>query len=326
MEIAIQKNTHISLHQQLVTQISMQIAAGILKSGIKLPSIRSMSQKLGIHHNTCLSAYRELEAKGLIEIRHGSGVKVALIGADARRDILSPQNSEPTGLEALAEFFVRQALLQGYPWEEALAALEKTRQTLSQEVDQHLVFIDIHNDILAVFQAELQDTLNRPVQAISLQLLNPEAERFSHFLTSRYHYQALKEKLAEGWGEKLDDNRLAERITVIDVGAVRQELDFIRQLPDDSLVAVISSSSIILQQAEAVISALRGESINIRTILAGQEPIEETQRVLRRAQVIFADWLCAPQLEKITRKPIHTIRTIPPHELSKLQAFQRVAE
>jgi GntR family transcriptional regulator len=329
MEIAIQKGTNISLHQQLVTQISMQIAAGILKPGVKLSSIRLMSQKLGIHHNTCLSAYRELEVKGLIEIRHGSGARVASLGADARRSILSPQNSEPTGLVALAEFFVHQALQQGYLWEEALAELEKTRQALSQQVFQPLIFVDIHLDILGVFQAELQEALQRPVQATTLNRLNPDSERLSHFLVSRYHYQALKEKLARAWGDSnnnWDTPRLADCITVIDVGAVSQELDFIRQLPPDSMVAVISSSSIILQQAEAVISALRGDSLITRTLLAGQEPLAETERVLKRAHVIFADWLCAPQLKAMTRKPIHTIRTIPQHELTKLQAFQAQSE
>ena len=342
MDIAIQKGTHISVHQQLVTQISMQVAAGILKPGIKLPSIRLLSQKLGIHHNTCLSAYRELEAKGLIEIRHGSGAKVASLGAEAKRGILAPQHSEPTGLQALAEFFTHQAMVQGYSWPEALAALEASRQIQTQQNLQPLIFVDIHHDILGVFQAELQHALQRPVKVTTLNQLNPDQERSSHFLTSRYHYQALKEKLAAAQHTAtagssfsdsdragaptttLDDRSVADRITVIDVGAVRQELDFIRQLPPDSLIAVISSSTIILQQAEAVISALRGDTISIRTILAGQEPLAETERVLKRAQVIFADWLCTPQLQTLTRKPIHTIRIIPPHELDKLQAFQAI--
>ncbi len=338
MDIAIQKGTHISVHQQLVTQFSMQIAAGILKPGIKLPSIRLLSQKLGIHHNTCLSAYRELEAKGLIEIRHGSGAKVATLGVEARRGILSPQHSEPSGLQALAEFFTHQVMQQGYTWPEALAAIEACRQTQTQQNLQPLIFVDIHHDILGVFQAELQHALQRPVKVTTLTQLHPEQEPFSHFLTSRYHYQALKEKLATAQQElptgseisnragspslPLDEHAISERITVIDVGAVKQELDFIRQLPPDSLIAVISSSTIILQQAEAVISALRGDSLSIRTILAGQEPLAETERVLKRAQVIFADWLCTPQLEQLTRKPIHTIRIIPPHELDKLQGFQ----
>jgi len=326
MEIAIQKGTHISLHQQLVTQISMQIAAGILKPGVKLPSIRGMSQKLGIHHNTCLSAYRELEAQGLIEIRHGSGARVALIGTPMRQEILSSKTGEPTGLEALAQFFVRQILQQGYTWTEALAALEESRRELSQQGCQPLIFVDIHSDILPVFQAELQDSLQRPVQAVSLNRLDPDAERFSHFLVSRYHYQALKDKLAEGWGVSTHDLRINDNITVIDVGAVRQELDFIKQLPEGSMVTVISGSTIILQQAEAVISALRGGELITRTVLAGQETPEEVQRVLKRAQAIFADWICAPQVKSMTRKPVHTIRTIPPHELEKLTAFQRSSD
>jgi hypothetical protein len=139
---------------------------------------------------------------------------------------------------------------------------------------------------------------------------------------SRYHYQTLKEQLKAALGNELSDSQLTERITVVDVGAVRQELDLIKQLPPESLITVISSSTIILQQAEAVIKALRGDEVFIRPILAGHENMTEVQRVLKRSQAIFADWICVPQLQTLTRKPIHTIRTIPMHEMEKLKAFQ----
>lgn len=321
MEISIQKNTSISIHEQLVTQISMQIAAGVLKPGAKLPSIRALSQKLGIHHNTCLSAYKELEKGNLVVIRHGSGARVATTDQDGNRKLFA-KSVETGNLTQLAEFFVHQVQQAGYLWDDALTALEEARQTFQEQVRQPLILVDIHPDILPVFQTELQQALKRPVQQSLISQLNPAIEKNSHFVVSRYHYQALKSKLRENWGSESTDSQLTDKITVIDVGAVQQELALIKQLPADALVAVISTSTIILQQAEAVIKALRGEEIYIRTMHAGHESLGETQRVLKRAQAVFADWLCIPELQQLTRKPVHAIRTIPTHELEKLKAFQ----
>lgn len=322
MDISIQKGTSVSIHEQLVTQISMQIASGILAPGVKLPSIRALSKKLGIHHNTCLSAYRELETTGLITIRHGSGARVNATEQDHARNERLKEGST-VDLTQLANFFVRQVIRQDYRWEDALAALEKARQGMSEQFRQPLVFVDIHADILPVFQTELQQALNRPVKTLLLNNLEPDEEKDSHFVVSRYHYQALKDKLkAHGGHDNGSSPSSPERITVIDVGAVRQELELIRQLPADALIAVISKSTIILQQAEAVIKALRGEDVYIRTILAGHESVGELQRVIKRASATFADWLCASELQSLTSRPLHTIRTIPQRELEKLKPFQ----
>jgi DNA-binding transcriptional regulator YhcF (GntR family) len=327
MEISIQKGITVSLHEQLVTQISLQIAAGLLKPGAKLPSIRALSQKLGIHHNTCLNAYRELEQNGLIHIRHGSGVRVATTDQDERTrggpaSGLSTMDLGTMELDQVAAFFVQQVTRGGHPWEDVLAALERARRHQRSQVHQPLVVVDVHADILPVFQAELQHALQRPVEKVLLSQLDRESARYGRFVVSRYHYQTLKAQLRTHLGPEFTEQRIAERVRVIDVGAVRQELDLIRQLPDDALVTVVSVSTIILQQAEAVIKALRGDTLTIRTLLPAQETHAELQRVLKRSQMVFADWLCVPHLQVLTRKPIHLVRTIPEHELDKLNSFQ----
>lgn len=318
MDIHIQKGTSVSLHSQLVTQISMQITSGLLKPGAKLPSIRSLSQRLGVHHNTCLSAYKELEEVGLIEIRHGSGARVMMLEEDRKADAARrlPDVSE---LDQLAAFFVRQVTQKGYAWSECLAALEAARKNAGTQARPSLVFVDIHADILPVFQAELEQALGCPVKAVLLDDLKAETARSSHFVVSRYHCQSLKEKLKSLGGEEKD---WQERMTIIDVGSGQDELAIIRKLPADSLVVVISASSIILRQAEAVVKALRGEEIYIRTILIDHESAGEVQRVLRRGQAIFTDGLCARRLETITRKPLHIIRVIQDREMEKLKAFR----
>jgi DNA-binding transcriptional regulator YhcF (GntR family) len=323
MDIHIQKDTTVSLHKQLVTQIAMQIASGLLKPGAKLPSIRALSKRLGIHHNTCLAAYRELGENGLIEIRHGSGARVAVLDPDI--DGPARKLPELSDLETLAGFFVRQVTSKGYRWEEVTAALDAVRNRMGEAVQRPLVFVDIHPDILPVFQAELQHALKRPIQTALLSELDPEAEKESHFIVSRYHCQALRDKLrAASPGSDSNpgrDSRLDERITIIDVGSGQQELALIRQAPTNALVAIFSTSVIILQQGEAVVKALRGDEIYTRTVIPSQETESEIQRILKRAQLVFSDWLCAPELRTRTRKPVHLIRVLPDAELAKLQAF-----
>lgn len=312
MELQIQKETTVSLHAQLVTQISMQIASGLLKPASKLPSIRSLSSKLGIHHNTCLLAYRELANIGLIELKHGSGARVKVLDVD--QPLTLPESSE---LEALAEFFVRQVRQRGYHWEEAQTVLDATRRKLSNH-STRLIFVDLHADILPVFKAELEHHLQIPIQTVTLDALSPQAECESHFIVSRYHFQVLQERLKK---VIKDPKQIQKQITVIEVGSGQQELSQLHKIPAGTLVAILSASTIILRQAEAVIRAVRGEDLLIRTVLFGQEPISEIRHLCNRAKVIFADWLCIPELQNFSSVKIQPIQTIPDHESEKIKGL-----
>ena len=77
MQVAINPDSPIPLHDQLVTQLSLSIAAGLLPQGHRLPSVRALSQRLGVHRNTVLAAYREMAELGLVVTQVGSGVRVA---------------------------------------------------------------------------------------------------------------------------------------------------------------------------------------------------------------------------------------------------------
>lgn len=65
------------LYLQLVEILKHSIAAGTIKAGEQLPSVRRMAEDLVINPNTVVRAYRDLEADGIVELRHGSGVFVS---------------------------------------------------------------------------------------------------------------------------------------------------------------------------------------------------------------------------------------------------------
>ncbi len=69
-------SSDVSLHDQIVTQVSLGILSGDLSRGERLPSIRALAQRFSIHANTVSAAYRQLERERWVEYRKGSGVFV----------------------------------------------------------------------------------------------------------------------------------------------------------------------------------------------------------------------------------------------------------
>lgn len=64
------------IYEQVVDGIKELIARGELKEGMALPSVRQVAGDLGVNLNTIAAAYRELQAEGLVTVRHGAGAVV----------------------------------------------------------------------------------------------------------------------------------------------------------------------------------------------------------------------------------------------------------
>jgi DNA-binding transcriptional MocR family regulator len=63
-------------YQQIARQLGDTLRFGVLTGGDKLPSVRTLSQELGVSINTIQQAYYCLEAEGLVEARPQSGYYV----------------------------------------------------------------------------------------------------------------------------------------------------------------------------------------------------------------------------------------------------------
>jgi GntR family transcriptional regulator len=73
------------LYAQIATRLRVAIAAGELRAGDSLPSVRQLASQLRINPATVVQAYRDLEAERLVCTRHGSGT-VVLEVPDERRE------------------------------------------------------------------------------------------------------------------------------------------------------------------------------------------------------------------------------------------------
>jgi GntR family transcriptional regulator len=83
MRIRVDANSGIPVFRQLVDQIRLHIASGMLSAGAELPSTRTLSQELGLNPMTVSKAYGLLEQEALIERRPGLPHVVSALGAEA---------------------------------------------------------------------------------------------------------------------------------------------------------------------------------------------------------------------------------------------------
>ncbi len=69
----LESDSGLPTYLQLVRQVEHSIRLGRLAPGDQLPSVREVVAALAINPNTVSKAYRELENRGLLELRQGRG-------------------------------------------------------------------------------------------------------------------------------------------------------------------------------------------------------------------------------------------------------------
>lgn len=68
------------IYSQIIDSVKDQIAAGILQTGERLPSVRELAAQLAINPNTIQRSYRALESDGWIVTVPGKGCFVSANG------------------------------------------------------------------------------------------------------------------------------------------------------------------------------------------------------------------------------------------------------
>ena len=80
------------IYGQIADRVKFAVAAGVLRPGDLVPSVRELSKQLVVNPNTVARAYRELQTEGLLESVRGMGLQVADGAVDrcraARRDMV----------------------------------------------------------------------------------------------------------------------------------------------------------------------------------------------------------------------------------------------
>lgn len=87
----------------VINSILMQLSAGTLRAGQRLPSIRDEAQRLGIGKNTVVEAYLRLVGQGILQAKPGSGYYVVRAPASVTPEARLPLAAATDRLSLLAE-------------------------------------------------------------------------------------------------------------------------------------------------------------------------------------------------------------------------------
>jgi GntR family transcriptional regulator len=102
------------LYAQLERAVRDAIAAGKLKAGEKLPTVRQLAVDLRINANTVAKVYLELERAGVVETRRGVGTFISGTQAPA------PLRDRKRELAALSDSYTLRAKQLGFTSNEIL--------------------------------------------------------------------------------------------------------------------------------------------------------------------------------------------------------------
>jgi GntR family transcriptional regulator/MocR family aminotransferase len=113
----------VPLAAQISAQVRAAVAAGVLRTGDRLPSTRDLAAALSVSRTVVTTAYVQLFAEGWLEGRHGSGTYVADVAPAG--SVLAPSASDPDCVieyataTSIAQSRTRGGLIElrpGIPW------------------------------------------------------------------------------------------------------------------------------------------------------------------------------------------------------------------
>jgi len=115
--IRLDARSGVPVYRQVIDQVMGGIAAGTLRPGDQLPTVRQLAVDLAINPNTVIRAYRELEIRGVLDTQHGTGTFIAAEKPKANEperrrrvaqlagELLARAGAEGISLQDLLEYF-----------------------------------------------------------------------------------------------------------------------------------------------------------------------------------------------------------------------------
>lgn len=279
MQIALSKNSDVSLRQQLAEQIVFLIRTGQLLAGQELPSVRALARQGKVHHNTVSEAYQELVRRGWLSRRPGSRLVVGR-GSGAPLD-------GPHSLDELINETIQRARNMGYTLQ---ALRQRVRERLLAQQPDHILVVEWETGLGEIIRREVQDSLGWPVERCTW-------EEFAKEPSLAIGAQVL---VANQLVEDLKPFVPQSRPSIATVYSRADEhVDLIRKLRNPSIVAVASVSEIFLKTARSLLAPAIGRRHTLKEVLLVQDvPIN-----LDIFDLVFCDTITVSMVR--SRRKVH---------------------
>jgi len=109
----------VPFYRQIIDQIRFGIAAGDLKIGEQLPTVRALAVQLKVNLNTVSKAYKELEIQNILETQQGTGTFISSTRVEL------PEEHRRAKLRNICAEFLSIASTYGFTARDVIKALEK---------------------------------------------------------------------------------------------------------------------------------------------------------------------------------------------------------
>ncbi len=109
----------VPVYRQLMDRVQGALAAGRLKAGDQLPTIRQVAVDLAINPNTVTRAYREMEIRGILETQQGTGTFIA------EQPVATDSRARHRHMQQFAAEVIARAGANGFSLAELIDALKE---------------------------------------------------------------------------------------------------------------------------------------------------------------------------------------------------------
>lgn len=109
----------VPFYRQIIDLIRYGIAAGNLKVGEQLPTVRSLAVDLKVNLNTVTKAYKELEIQNILETQQGTGTFIGSLKVE-----LDPKERK-SKMKSIIQEFMSIALSYGFSVDEIVQEIKK---------------------------------------------------------------------------------------------------------------------------------------------------------------------------------------------------------
>jgi GntR family transcriptional regulator len=275
MRLWLSKNSEVPIREQLTTQIMLGVVSGDLKPGQRLPSTRELARRFQIHANTVSAAYGELERRGWLESRKGSGVYVREFSRER----------EPEAgfeLDQLISAFLRRARDGGHSLGEVQ---ERVKHWLEFQTPDHFLVVESDDELREILVAEIEEATNFRVRGMSSEACARNGLPAGAVAVALYGQESEGVRAAL----RADTNRMI----LLHSRSVPESLAGAARPAEDALIAVVSRWPEFLRWARTVLVAagIDSAALNFRD---ARNP--GWQRGLTSSAFVITDALTARQL------------------------------
>ena len=255
MQIALSRNSDVTLRQQLAEQIVFLITTGQIRAGEEMPSVRALARQSKVHHNTVSEAYPELVRRGWLTRRRGAQLVVGTVSG-------APL-AKPSTLDELINDSIQRAREMGY----SLQALrQKVLARLMAQPPDHFLVVEEEPGLGEIIRQEVAVSLGCHVEVCSLDafLREPGLAIGAQVLVANH--------LAKDLKSLVPPSRPAIGLVY---GEAAEHLNLIRKLQKPSIVAVVSVSPSLLRTARGLLAPAIGRKHTLNEVLVTKdEPVK----------------------------------------------------